>query len=67
MKHVERPAEINKLRNVASCWLYCANILAMHGHVNVKFVAKKLSNKMCLTGNKYIYIYTYIFVYLFIY
>jgi len=37
MKHVEHPTEINKLRNVASCWLYSANILAMHGPMNVKF------------------------------
>jgi len=26
MKHVERLTEINKLWNVASCWLYCANM-----------------------------------------
>jgi len=31
LKHVERLTEINKLRNVASCWLYCSNILALHG------------------------------------
>ena len=36
MKHVERLTEINKLRNVASCWLYTANILGMHGHMNVR-------------------------------
>jgi len=35
LKHVERLAEIN-LRNVASCWLYSENILAMHGPMNVK-------------------------------
>jgi len=35
LKHLERLTEINKLRNVASCWLYSANILAMHGPVNV--------------------------------
>jgi hypothetical protein len=28
--------EINELRNVASFWLYSANILAMHGPVNVE-------------------------------
>jgi len=28
--------EINKLSNVASSWLYCANILAIHRHMNVK-------------------------------
>ena len=31
LKHVERLTEINILWNVASCWLYSANILAMHG------------------------------------
>ena len=36
-KHVEYLTEINKLRNVASCWLYSANILAKHGLMNVKF------------------------------
>ena len=35
-KHVERFTEINKLWNVVSCWLYSANILAMHGPMNVK-------------------------------
>jgi len=35
LKLVERLTEINKLWNVASCWLYCANILAMHGPMNV--------------------------------
>jgi len=37
LKHVERLTEINKLWNVASCWLYSANTLAMHGPMNVKF------------------------------
>ena len=36
LKHVERLTEINKLRDVASCWLYCTNILAMHRPVKVK-------------------------------
>ena len=36
LKHVQRLTEINKLRNVASCWLYSENILAMHGPMNVK-------------------------------
>jgi len=36
LKHVERLTEINKLRTVASCWLYSENILAMHGPMNVK-------------------------------
>jgi len=26
------------MRNAASCWLYSENMLAMHGHMNVKFV-----------------------------
>jgi len=46
LKHVERLTEINKLRNVASYWLYSANILAMHGPMNVKplpLLALKLS------------------------
>jgi len=38
LKHVERLTEINKLWNVASCWLYAANILAMLGHMNVRSV-----------------------------
>jgi hypothetical protein len=37
LKHVERLTEINKLWNVATCWLYCANVLAMHGPTNVQF------------------------------
>jgi len=36
LKHVECLTEINKLRNVASCWLNSANILTMHGRMNVK-------------------------------
>ena len=36
LKHAQRLTEINKLWNVASCWLYSANILAMHGPMNVK-------------------------------
>jgi len=30
MKHVERLTEINKLWNVASCWLYSMNIITTH-------------------------------------
>ena len=37
LKHVERLTEMDKLRNVASCWLSSENIVAMHGHMNVKF------------------------------
>jgi len=37
LKHVERLTEIYKLRNVTSCWLYSANILAMYGTMNIKF------------------------------
>ena len=33
---VQRLTEINKLWNVASCWLYSVNIFAIHGHMNVK-------------------------------
>jgi len=36
LKHIERLTEISKLRNVAACWLYSANILSMHGPMNVK-------------------------------
>jgi len=36
LKHVARPTETNKLWNVVSCWLYSANILALHGPTNVK-------------------------------
>ena len=36
LKHVYRLTEINKLRIIGSCWLYSANILAMHGPMNVK-------------------------------
>ena len=35
-KHVERFPDINKLCNVASCWIYTGNILTMHGPLNVK-------------------------------
>jgi len=38
LKHVDRLTEINKLWNVASCWLYSENILTMHGPTNVKFL-----------------------------
>jgi len=37
LKHVERLTKINKLRKVASYWLYSEKILAMHGSINVKF------------------------------
>ena len=37
LKHVQRPTEINTLWNVACCWLYAANILAMQRPTNVKF------------------------------
>jgi len=36
LKHVEHFTEINKFRNVAFCWLHCANIVVMHGPTNVK-------------------------------
>jgi len=44
---VERLTEINNLWNVASCWLYPANILAMHGPMNV------LSNSLLYTLWRY--------------
>ena len=39
LKHVERLTEKNKLRSAASFWLYSANILAMHGPMNVKNIS----------------------------
>jgi len=36
LRHVERLTEINKLWNVASCWLYSENKLAMHGPMTVE-------------------------------
>jgi len=36
LKHAERLTEINKLWNVASCWLCSVNILAMHGYMNAE-------------------------------
>ena len=38
LKHVQCLSGVYKLRKVASCWLYSENILAMHGHMNVKFL-----------------------------
>ena len=37
LNHVERLTEINKFWNAASCWLYSANVLAMHGPMIVKW------------------------------
>jgi len=37
-----RASYINKLWNVASCWLTAANILAMHGTMNGKNTTKQL-------------------------
>jgi hypothetical protein len=42
LKHVKRLTGINRLRKVVSCWLYSENILAMPGHMNVKFKSTKL-------------------------
>jgi len=36
LKHAEHLTEINELRNVSSCRLYCENVLVMHGHMNVE-------------------------------
>jgi len=44
LKHVERLTEMNKLRNDASCWLYSEIILAMHGHMNIKFTGCQSSD-----------------------
>ena len=49
-KHVERLTEMNKLRNVASFWLCFANILAMHGPMNVKLT---LSYFICFKFKPY--------------
>jgi len=38
LKHAQRLTEINKLWNVASCWLYSVNILTIHGPINVKLI-----------------------------
>jgi len=43
-KHVQHFTEINKLSNVASCWLYFGNMLAMHGPMNVKFFPEFLNS-----------------------
>jgi len=43
LKHVQRLTEINKLWNVAFCWLCSANILAMHGPTDVKFALTSTS------------------------
>jgi len=40
LKHVERLTEKNKLKNISSSSLYSANILAMHGPMNVKFLRR---------------------------
>ena len=50
LKHVQRLTEINKPRNAASSWLYSANILAMHGPMNVRkkrstYVSKLFSDR----------------------
>jgi hypothetical protein len=38
LKHVERFIEINKLSNVAPCWLNFGNILKIHGLMNIKWI-----------------------------
>jgi len=50
LKHVEHLTEINEMRKVASCWLYSANILAMHGPMNVELkniVRNKCECRFC--------------------
>ena len=46
LKHVERLAEINKLCNVAPCWLYSENILATCRHMNVIFTDNEPSHSI---------------------
>jgi len=53
LKHVQRLTEINKLWNIASCWLYFANILAMHGPMHVKLAFVYFS-KICLENSSFI-------------
>jgi hypothetical protein len=36
--HVKHVIYRNRLRKVASCWLYFKDILSMHGHMNVKYI-----------------------------
>jgi len=55
LKHAERLTEINKLRNVASYWLYCANILAMYGPMNGKN-RRLTTNNMTLGRVRIMYI-----------
>ena len=55
LKHVERFTEINKLSNVASCWLYFGNIVAMRGSMNVRCnirsdYVQKLYTTLCKPG-----------------
>ena len=45
----------NKLRKVASCWLYSTNLLAMHGHMNVLcIVAGEMKADLC-ENSQYLY------------
>jgi len=55
VKHVERFTEISKLSNVASCWLYFGNILAMLGPMKVRCnicsgYVQKLYTTLCKPG-----------------
>jgi len=49
LKHVEHRTEINKMRNVASCWLYSANILCFVD-VPAQFV-RRAAFRMPQTGD----------------
>ena len=53
LKHVGRLTEINKFWNVASCWLYSKNILAMHGPMNVTFRRWSACGPLCHVVVKY--------------
>ena len=47
LKHVQRLKEKNKLWKIASCCLNSVNILAMHGHMNVKFFDMLFTGVLC--------------------
>jgi len=48
LNHVEHLTVMNKLWNFVSCWLYAANILATHVHMNVKKVCVYVCVCVCV-------------------
>jgi len=48
LKHVERLTEINKLWNVASCWLYCAKVSLSPGIKLCSILAIKTRNLLLI-------------------